>query len=287
MGKWDFDDDEVLFFLVAGILGAIGLVRWYWPLMRETRLGERISRRQLLALTPLLALAGLWFVLNRWADPTEVVGHLDYILLFMAGGLLWLAFTPCTLPLLGVSVRDDAIERENTASALVACGALLGATTIYAACNVGAGPTIWTTILPAIVATATWLVLWLIVELASGISEQIAIERDAAAGLRHAGWLLATALILGRAMAGDWTGWPDTSGAFRQLGWPAAALAVAVIPLHRALRPTPEQPKRSLFAAGFVPAAVFVAVALGYIIWLGPPDIGKHVITYEQYMHGR
>jgi hypothetical protein len=85
---------------------------------------------------------------------------------------------------------------------------------------------------------------------------------------------------------GDWTGWDDTFDAFLRLGWPAVALAVAVIPLHRALRPTPAQPRRPVFMAGLVPAAALLVVALGYVFWLGPADIGKHIITYEQYMHG-
>ena len=32
-------------------------------------------------------------------------------------------------------------------------------------------------------------------------------------------------------------------------------------------------------------AAILLALALGYVISLGPADIGKHVITYEEYTH--
>jgi uncharacterized membrane protein YjfL (UPF0719 family) len=288
MGNWDFDGDEVLFFLVASILGVIGLCQWYWRLARSTRLGEHTGgRRLLLALTPPAALAGLYFVLQHWADPKYVVGQLDYILLFMAGGLAWLMLTRSAIPLLGIAVRDDAIERRNTASAVAACGAMLGTMAIYAACNVGAGPTIWTTIFPALVATAAWLVLWLIVELTTRVSEDIAIERDTAAGVRQAGWSIATGLILGRAMAGDWTAWSDTFDAFGRLGWPALILAAAVVPLHWALRPTPSQPRRSTYTAGVIPATILIGVAFIYLVWLGPADIGKHVITYDEYMKQR
>jgi uncharacterized membrane protein YjfL (UPF0719 family) len=231
-----------------------------------------------------MALAGLVFVLTQWADPKYVVGQLDYILLFVAGGLMWLALTPMLLRWLGVDVRDDALERRNVAAAAAASGAMSGAMAIYAGCNVGAGPTIWTTIFPAIVATAVWFMLWLFVELSTRVSEQIAVDRDIAAGVRQAGWAIATGLLLGRAMAGDWTGWSDTFNGFVRLAWPAVVFAVAMLPLHRSLRPTPQQPNRPVISAGVVPAAALIAIALIYMIALGPAEIGKHVITYEQYM---
>jgi uncharacterized membrane protein YjfL (UPF0719 family) len=284
MGNWDFDGDEAFFFLVATILGVVGLAKWYLPLARRTRLGERGPGRLMLGLTPPLAMGGLLFVLTQWADAKYVVGQLDYILLFFAGGLAWLTLAQWLIRLLGVDVRDDAVERRNSAAAVAASGALIGVTAIYAGCNVGAGPTIWTTILPAIVATAAWFALWLIVELTAHVSEQIAIERDTAAGVRQAGWAIATGLILGRAMAGDWTAWDDTYNSFVQLGWPVLALVAAVVPLHRSLRPTPAQPTRSTLYAGVTPAAVLIALALLYVLWLGPADIGKHVVTYEEYM---
>jgi uncharacterized membrane protein YjfL (UPF0719 family) len=287
MGNWDFDGDEAFFFFVAGILGIIGLFKWYGPLVRRTRLGERGHGRLLLALTPVLAVAALIFVLTQWADPKYVVGQVDYILLFVAGGLAWLTVTRWLLRLVGVEAVDDGIERRNFAAAVAACGALIGAMAIYAGCNVGAGPTIWTTIFPAIVATAAWFVLWFMVELFTRVSEQVAVERDRAAGVRQAGWAVAAGLILGRAMAGDWTAWSDTFDGFLRLAWPALALAVAMLPLHWSLRPTPQQPTRPLTSAGVVPAAAMILIALIYVIALGPADIGKHVITYEQYMGSR
>jgi uncharacterized membrane protein YjfL (UPF0719 family) len=284
MGNWDFDGDEFIFFIAAAILGLYGLYLWYWPLIRATRLGRRSAARTLLGLTPVLAMVGLIAVLLHWSDPKYVIGQLDYQLLFAAGGLAWLTLALIAGCVLGVDVRDDAIDRDNPAAAVAASGAALGTMAIYAASNMGAGPTIWTTIWPAILATGAAFGLWFVIDLLTRISDQIAVERDLAAGLRHAGWAIASGLVLGRAVAGDWLAWDQTYADMLRLGWPVIVLAAAVVPLHLLFRPTPDHPRRSVFAAGMVPAVVLIAGALAYWIAVGPPDIDKHIITYEQYM---
>ncbi len=162
MGKWDFDGDEILFFVAAGVIGIFGILHWYWTLIRISVLGRSLRIRTLLALAPLPPLLALWFVLTHWADPKEVVGNLDYQLLFLTGGLAWLSLAIAIPPHFGVSARSDAIERSNSAAATVVCGAMLGSMLIYCGGNVGSGPTIWTTIAPAFVASLGWLAAWLL-----------------------------------------------------------------------------------------------------------------------------
>lgn len=287
MGKWDFDGDEALFFFVSAAVAVFGLFRWYLHVIRRSRLLRAGAIRAALSITPLVCLCGLWFVLTHWADPKYVVGQLDYQLLFAAGGLMWLWVIGWLLPWFGLSVVDDALDRANLAAASVVCGAMLGAMAMYAGGNVGSGPTIWTTIAPAFVATGAWLAVWFLLELITHLSERIAIDRDVAAGLRHAGFLFATGLILGRACAGDWTSWDGTFSEMLHIGWPVVLLAVVAIVLNFAWRPTPQSPSPGVVTIGLVPAVIFVVLALGYIVMLGPADIGKHVITYEQYMQSK
>jgi uncharacterized membrane protein YjfL (UPF0719 family) len=284
MGNWDFDGDEFIFFIAAAILGLYGLYQWYGPLISATRLGRRGAARTLLGLTPPVAMVGLMVVLLHWSDPKYVVGHFDYQQLFAAGGLAWLTLALLAGSVLGVDVRDDAIDRDNPAAAVAGSGAAIGAMAIYAASNMGAGPTIWTTIWPAILATAAAFVLWFVIDLLTRIGDQIAVERDLAAGLRHAGWAIASGLVLGRAVAGDWLAWDSTYTDMLRLGWPVLVLAAAIVPLHLLFRPTPKHPRRSIIAAGVVPAVGLIGAALVYWIAVGPPEIGKHIITYEQYM---
>ena len=49
MGNWDFDGDEAIFFFVAGIIGVVGLFRWYIRIIRRARLARCGEMRLLLA----------------------------------------------------------------------------------------------------------------------------------------------------------------------------------------------------------------------------------------------
>ena len=283
MGKWDFAADEVLFFASAAAAALIAAGLWYRNIARLRTVGGGRAIKLPLAVSPPLLLGALLYVLQHWADPKYVVGQLDYILLFLAGGATWLWIAAGISALIGVSARDDAIERGNAAAAITLCGALGGAMAIYAWCNVGAGPTIWTTIWPAAVATIAWAVLWAVIEAATHVSDAIAIDRDPASALRLAGGLIAMALVLGRGMAGDWTSWDSTFREFVRIGWIALPLAVAIIVLHYLLRPTPARPRPGVILAGLLPAAILVSIAVAYVVAQGKPDIGVHVITYEQH----
>ena len=243
MGSWDFDGDEAFFFFVSIVISGVGFFRWYLNLLRRSRMARAGRIRCAFAVMPLVAMGALWFVLTRWADPKYVVGHFDYQLLFLSGGMAWLWLMVLFLPLFGMSVWADAIDRANAAAAWIVCGAMLGVTAIYAGSNIGSGPTIWTTIIPAIVATGYWIVLWLIVERMARPSEAITIDRDVAGGLRFAAYLFASGLILGRATAGDWTSWHSTFSDMVRVAWPNIVLAAAFATLAVVNRPTGERPR--------------------------------------------
>lgn len=285
MGNWDFSDDETFFFFAAAIGALAGFVAWYLPLTRVRAVGSE-SCKLTLALTPPACLAALLLVLQRWADPQYVVGKLDYTLLFTAGGAAWMWACGLITSFFGVSRRDDALERSNRAAAIAIAGLLGAVMSIYAWSNVGAGPTIWTTLFPAFVATAALFVLWAIVETFTHLSDAITIDRDVASGLRLAGWLIATSLILGRGMAGDWTNWQGTFDEFYRIAWPAVPLAIGMIVLHWFFRPTPLRPTPPAIVFGVLPALALILIAAIYVAAQGKPDIGVHVITYEQYMQG-
>ena len=271
---WDFSGDEAAFFMIAGAFGFIGFVFWYAMLLRVSSLGRPRYPRAIVAATPVLALALLFVVLWNWADPVFVAGHLDYTLLFMAGGAAWLVATHLALPLFGLSTRDDVVERGNSAAAVAVCGALLGVMLVYALANIGNGPTIWTTLIPALVATAALLALWAVVESAAGgIAEAITVDRDVASALRLAAFLVAAGAVIGRAMAGDWHDWRGTFVDFARLAWPAVVLALLAAVAHRIGRPTPSRPMPSVVACGVVPGVVILILALTYLVMLGPPEV--------------
>jgi uncharacterized membrane protein YjfL (UPF0719 family) len=263
MSYFEFDGDEWLFFLAAA-LSVVGLmVAYYSPLLSVASIRRPRLRRLALACLPFLALIPTYLVLQRWADP-QVVGHLDYSILFMLGGAVWIFGAAGLLGLLGISVRDDAIERNNPAALAAVCGILSGVGIVYALSNIGTGATIWTSLLPAFVATVALLLMPLVIELTGGtVADTITIDRDVASGLRLGGAVFGCSIILGSAAAGDWRSWNDTWSDLAVRGWPALLIAVAAGGLQRMLRPTVHRPEPAIVPFGVVPATI--AVATGFL----------------------
>jgi hypothetical protein len=262
------DGDEVLALIVFFLAAASGAVLWYGYVVTATLAGRRTPFRGTLALTPMFCMAFLLMVLVLWSDPV-VRGDIRYILLFLAGGGAFMALFLAAMPLVGHSIRLDVMTAANPASAIVAIGAMIGVTFSYSLANIGVGPTIWTTIGPAILASGTLLILWLVAELIAGFSEAITIERDSASALRLAGLLAGGGLILGRAVAGDWVSSDATVHDFLRQGWPAAVLFLAGTIVQRSLQPTPARPRPPLRSFGLIPSLIFFFASALWVAYLG------------------
>jgi uncharacterized membrane protein YjfL (UPF0719 family) len=226
---WDFDGDELAFFVLAGFAAFILVLRYFRDIRTISRLVCPLYKRLPLIFLPIVCLSVIFFVLWKWSDPQTVRGHADYMTLFMAGGALWVFGSLILMRLMGISLRDDAIERQNAAAAVVTAGAIVGHTCCYAGSNVGSGPTIWTTILPAAVASGTLMVLWVAIEITTRVSEVVTIDRHLPSGLVLGGFLIASGADLGWAMSGDWQSWQETMVDFAHRAWPAVFFAVAAI----------------------------------------------------------
>lgn len=260
--------DEVLFMLLAAGISLVGIIRWYAPLFRAPLLGRRPPYLPLLLITPAICFGILYFILINWADPV-VANDWRYIFLFLAGGGMFLTIFASVIPALGLSIKLDVLIQHNPAAVLVTIGAMIGAMLAYAYSNIGEGPTIWTTIEPATLATLTLLFLWLIVELIGGVSEVVTIDRDIASGLRHGAFLIAGGLVLGRAMAGDFVSADDTFAEFVKQGWPAGLMAILAAIMQRLFKPTPRMPKPPILSHGIAPAMIYLLLAAAWVAYLG------------------
>jgi uncharacterized membrane protein YjfL (UPF0719 family) len=152
---------------------------------------------------------------------SELVGQ--YCLL----GLAWLGLTERVFALLGVSMRDDVIERRNTAASLVIAGELVAVTCCFAGANVGNGPGVEVVLFCAAISTLSLLLLWIMFDRIALVGDTLTIDRDVFAGIRVAGWLVATGIVLGSAIAGDWYSVHRTLIDFGAYAWPALALTGA------------------------------------------------------------
>jgi hypothetical protein len=266
---WDFSGDEALFFMAAGSAAIIGLIRWYAPLVRQRKLA--VPHRYLLtfALLPLVAIVPTYAVLQTIADPVYVVGHIDYILLFLTGGVAWLMWWTRGLVLLGIETPVEAVANRNLASVFVIVGGMLGIGCVYAGSNIGGGPTIWTTLLPALVATLTLFALGGILERFTDTADAVAIDRDVATAVRTGTLFACVGVILGRAMGGDWSTWSETFMTFAVLAWPALMLTLGTAFANRFAAPTPQRPVPGVVAWGVVPAGLLVALTAAYLVALG------------------
>jgi uncharacterized membrane protein YjfL (UPF0719 family) len=265
------DGDEVFALVVSLAIAAVGAVRWYADLFRVTSFASPRGHRMILGFFPLLCIALVYGVLVC-CSAHEVREDAIYDVLFLAGAGAWLGVAGVGLQLIGICPRDDAIETRNSAAVMAICGTWLGATLCYAGANIGEGATIWMTFVPAAAATGALLVLLLLLELFSAVSESITLDRDCASALRLAGFLVAAGLILGRSVAGDFHSWNETSHDFLVQGWPALPALAATVVLHRLLRPTPLRPEGPILSAGLAPAAAMIMIAVIDLLMLGLPE---------------
>jgi uncharacterized membrane protein YjfL (UPF0719 family) len=225
----------------------------------------------------LCAVTSLTFVavtLKFWGA-TEIRAKVTAVFFLTVVSAVWLILAAKLFPWFGLSLRNDAVERKNSSALIALCGAVLALGFVYAGANIGEGPSFTNNFFCGVLGTASFFLLWFIVELVGKISRSIAEERDLATGLRMCGLLLAFGLILGRALAGDWHSKTATVQDFIRDGWPAAIFLVLTLIVEPFARPNRRQPFPPWPVYGLLPAGVYVSLAAAWLWHLGPWE-GMH-----------
>ena len=216
----------------------------------------------------LQSVAVVYAVLQVWSA-SDVRDDARYLFMYTAIGGAWIGVAMLLTPWLGLSVRDDVVERRNPAVALALRGLPFALALAYAGANIGDGPGWWIVIFSSGVATSVLALLLLATLTLGGAAESLTVERDVAAGARFALIAIAEGLVLGRAAAGNWVSAGATLSDFVQRGWPVLAIAFCAILLDRGLRPTPRNPRRSVLGAGVFPGIVLLLAAILWVVSLG------------------
>ena len=259
--------DEILVVVVSGALGALLWARWYWLALRPpAMLSSRGSRWPLIVVPPVSALL-LLAVLLLFSSH-DVRSDAKYVVFYLVLGAAWLGLARLPLPFLGLWPREDVVERRNAAARFAVAGALLGLTLCFAGGNIGDGPGWWVVVFAAALATGAWYVLGFLLQL-GGTPEQVAVERDVAAGVRLGGLLVAMGLVLGRSVAGTWISVEATLDDLVRLGWPALALAACELLVARLPRPADRPDPRPVGLFGVLPAAAYAWFAALHVARLG------------------
>jgi uncharacterized membrane protein YjfL (UPF0719 family) len=256
--------DEVIVFAASALLAVVMWGAWYIGPRRIRRLGRPATGRSVLDLAPLVSLAVLVVVLKT-VSAHDVRDDVRYLLLYFFLGAMWVSVAMRCLPLIGLSARDDVVERGNGSAARAISGAILAITLCFAGGNIGNGPGWWVVVFSAGLATVALLLSWLVLEAVAGVADVVTIDRDDAAGMRLGGWLIACGLIAGVAAAGDWESAEDTVRTFVRVAWPLLPFVAFAALLERQWRPTPERPSLSVTAYGAIPALLYIGIAALYV----------------------
>jgi hypothetical protein len=238
---------------------------WYLSLRAGRPFGGPRRGRLAFALIPVLCMIFLFVILRRWSA-NSVKSDLPTVFLFLSFGASWLGLSQLLFGLLGISARDDVLERGNAAAAWVISGQLIGATFCFAGANVGNGPGPEVVFLCALVSTLALFLLWFLVDQAASVADTITIDRHLGTGIRVCGWFAATGIVLGDAVTGDWRSTPATWRDFGECAWPAAAFALLTANIERKLR-TQEPNQRWNGAPRSMALAVVYVVGAGGYAW--------------------
>jgi hypothetical protein len=261
---------EVLITALSCISALLLWALWYRPLLAVRPWGKRVRGIGLLFLAPLIACGVVLSVLVSVAS-FDVVDDRRYVFMYLALGAAWTGLGALLFGYMGVSVRDDAIERHNAAVPPAILGAWLGLASCYAGGNIGDGPGWWVVAFAGLLATGGLWIVWALAESVTGVADAITIERDVAAGWRLGGLLFGAGLVLGRAVAGDWVSAAGTLQDFGMQVWPALVLLTLYAAFERSLRGTPREPHPPVGSSGIAPALVLVGGAAAYLWWVGLP----------------
>ena len=263
-------DGEIGVTIVSVIVTFMAWSNWFFRILQVAPWSRTSTPRSLLLGAPLVA-GTMLFAALRTLSAHDVRDDPVYLGMYAVMGAAWVALSLFALPLVGVSSRDDVLERENVSAALVVVGALFGVTCCFIGGNIGDGPGWWVVVFSAGLATLSLFLCWFILEALGRVSDSVTIDRDPASGIRVAAFLIAGGLVFGRGAAGTWVSSADTVRDFALLSGPMVLILVAALVIERIARPAPERPTPSLWLAGVVPALLYLNAAIVILVRAGMP----------------
>ena len=237
--------------------------RWYYSLRLSPALRVTRPGRVAFGLLPVLCMIFLFAILKRFSADS-VKSDSPTAILFVLFGASWVGLAQLVFGLLGISARDDVLERGNSAAVWVISGQLVGSTLCFAGANVGNGSGPEVVAFCAFLSTTALLLAWFLVECVGSVADTITIDRHLGTGIRICGWLIATGIVLGDAVTGNWKSVSTAVRDFAVCAWPAAATGLVVALLERKLYKLGPNHEWNGPRKSAVLAAVYIVLASGY-----------------------
>jgi len=254
------DESEVFVVLANLCVAFIAWALWYWKLNSPSDIVMSPRVKGSLMAVPPICTVLMWVLLGQYAA-SDVRDSGGYMFFYVLLGVTWLTIGLMVFPYFGLNLADDIISRRNVGAAYALAGAMIGLTFCYIGGNIGEGPGWWVVVFSAGLSTAAYFGLWFVLDYVTDIMATITIERDRAASLRLAGYLIAAGIILGRAVAGNWVSMVATVQEFVVLAVPALILLVVAVIIELVARPTVDRPVPPPMLYGLIPSALYVIAA--------------------------
>lgn len=243
-------------------------VFWLWKIFAPVHHRFFTWRWRIVLIGALVSCLSLMhWVLTSWAS-FDVVADPYYVWGYMALGLAWISVGVKVIGYFSdIRVQLDIRERNNYAAALTLSGVLLGMTCAFLGANIGDGPGVHVVLFCALLSTACVIgVAFLYASFTEG-DDRITIDHDLGAAVRMGAAFIATGLVAGRAVAGDWVSVEATLSDFISIAWILLPLSGAFIFIERNSAPQ--------FVTGFlvrniIIAAVYLSIGIAYVWKLGP-----------------
>ncbi len=258
--------DEVFVLLASGVVSLVLWISWL-----RVGLSVRALRRSpgdsLVWFSGAASVLLIWGVLRAWAS-WDVRDSRLYLGFYVALGIAVTGLALIALDKLGLSLRDECLERTNVAARVTVSGALLGFAAAYAGANIGDGPGWWVVVFCAFLSMGSLLLGWVALARIAHAGETIVVERDPAAALRLAVWFVSTGILQGRAVAGDWAGAAGAVRDFLRHSGAGCALLLTAILIERAF--VSDKSRRLGFVSVVLPAIIYLCFALLTLLKVHP-----------------
>ena len=257
---------ELLVFAACLLASA---VVWMVYSFRATHLKPALQRgpRFPHLLVAFLALNAITLTVLLTLASADVRTNPFYIAFYLTMGVAASLFTLLALKLVGVD-RADVHERGNSAAPTLEFCALIAGGLAFAGANIGDGPGYWVVVICTAFSMGTLFALALVHIAMSRTIYRILVDRERGTAFRFGCLLIGCGLVLGRSVAGDWTGYAAATGDFLRLGWPAVLYVVADT---IAARVSLSREVDGNLWADRTTGVVYLLVAVGYIFTLGAP----------------
>lgn len=240
---------------------------WYSDLISVNRFRVPIQQRLALFGAPLVSLAFIFVTLTKLAS-SDVRHDPLYLAFYLLIGAAWIGGGTLVFPFLGISARDDILERGNGASAWAVVGALAGISCSFAGGNIGNGPGVAAVLFSSALSTGLFFALWFALDVLTSISDAITIERSNDTGIRMAGFLVGLGLLSGWSVAGDWVSASATVKDFLHSSWPAMAITATAAFLELALKRSSIR-FSSRITVSAVLSVAYIGLGLAWIVTRG------------------